>query len=127
MAQFRSLQLPARSRELVTLVVAELGRCAFVWAQHEPMSQAAGIGPHVRELIAQRHFDSPELTAHDRALLAFAAAVVSGPRVGDDVFAAARRFLSAREIVEVVQVCGYYWTFGRVCTVLDVEPTTIHG
>jgi len=29
--------------------------------------------------------------------------------------------LTEREIVEVLQVAGFYWSFGRVCTVLDVE------
>ena len=38
-----------------------------------------------------------------------------------------RHILSEREIVEVLQVIGYYWSFGRVATVLNVELTTVYG
>ncbi|MGW0165544.1 hypothetical protein ACWDWT_10135 [Streptomyces sp. NPDC003343] len=39
------------------------------------------------------------------------------PRIADDVFDTARQFLSERELVEALQVIGYYWTFGRIFTV----------
>ncbi|MGW0165545.1 hypothetical protein ACWDWT_10140 [Streptomyces sp. NPDC003343] len=42
-AQFTALQMPARSRELVILTVAEYTETTFVAAQHNPMSQAAGV------------------------------------------------------------------------------------
>jgi RNA binding exosome subunit len=40
---------------------------------------------------------------------------------------ALREFLTDRELVEVLQVTGYYWTFGRISTVLDVEVTKVYG
>ncbi|PZG04939.1 carboxymuconolactone decarboxylase family protein [Nonomuraea aridisoli] len=126
-AQFSSLELPARSRELVILTVAEYAECAFVAAQHGPMSDAAGVDERTRRLIHDRDLDSPELPASDRALIRFTAEVVRRPRVPDDLFEQARRFLSEREIVEVLQVAGYYWAFSRVCTVLDVELTQVYG
>ena len=57
----------------------------------------------------------------------FAAEVVARPRVPDDVFTAVRQHLTDREIVETLQVAGFYWSFGRVCTVLDVEIEAAHG
>lgn len=48
-------------------------------------------------------------------------AVVEAPRVADEVFERARRQLSARQIVEVLQLVGFYWALGRICTVLDLE------
>jgi hypothetical protein len=52
------------------------------------------------------------------------------PRPGDGVayvFAAVHAELSAREIVEALQVIGFYWAFGRVATVLQVEIEPDHG
>ena len=126
MAQFTSLELPARSRELVTLAVAEYTGSTFVSAEHNPMSQAAGVEERTRQLIRERQLDSPELSPGDRALLRFTAEVVQRPRVSDEVFEQARKFLTERELVEVLQVTGFYWTFGRITTVLDVEGTKVH-
>jgi alkylhydroperoxidase family enzyme len=126
-AQFTSLELPARSRELVILAVAACTGSTFVAAQHQPMAQAAGVSERVRQLIRDRQLDSPELSPSDRALLRFTAEVVRGPLVPDEAFERARQFLSDRELVEVLQVTGYYWTFGRISTVLEVEVTEVYG
>ncbi|MEU4531619.1 hypothetical protein AB0F49_25665 [Micromonospora ureilytica] len=126
-AQFTSLELPARSRELVILTVAEYTECEFVAAQHRPMSEAAGVDRATREIITSRDIDNPALSGHDRTLIRFAAEVVRSPRVPDDLFDEVRHILSEREIVEVLQVIGYYWSFGRVATVLNVELTTVYG
>ncbi|TDC34375.1 carboxymuconolactone decarboxylase family protein [Micromonospora sp. 15K316] len=124
---FTQLELPDRSRELVILTVAEHTDCEFEAAQHQPMAAAAGVPERVREIIAAREIDSGELTPYDRALIRFTAEVVRHPRVPDELFAEVRQFLSEREIVEVLQVIGYYWAFGRVCTVLDVELTKVYS
>ncbi|MEU5963967.1 hypothetical protein ABZ777_22425 [Micromonospora parva] len=126
-AQFTSLELPARSRELVILTVAEYAGCEFVAAQHRPMSEAAGVDQRTRDIISSRDLDNPGLAADDRTLIRFASEVVRSPRVPDDLFDEVRGNLSEREIVEVLQVIGYYWSFGRVATVLNVELTTVYG
>jgi alkylhydroperoxidase family enzyme len=126
-AQFTALELPARSRELVILTVAEYTASAFVAAQHDQIALAAGVGERTRQLIRDRQLDSPELSPADRALIGLTAEVVQRPRVSDQVFQQAREFLTDRELVEVLQVTGYYWTFGRISTVLDVEVTNVYG
>jgi alkylhydroperoxidase family enzyme len=63
----------------------------------------------------------------DQAIVAFAAAVVAAPLVSDDVFAAVHAVLDARQIVEALQVIGFYWSFGRTATVLQVEIEPAHG
>lgn len=126
-AQFTSLHLPARSRELVILAVAEYTDCPFVAAQHEPMARTAGVDEPTRRAIRSRDLENPAVALADRALLRFTADVIRQPRVSDEVFDLARCFLSERELVEVLQVVGYYWSFGRIATVLDVEVTTVYG
>ena len=126
-AQFTSLRLPARSRELVILTVAEYTDSPFVAAQHNPMSQTAGVDERTRQLIRDRQLDSPDLSPSDQALLRFTAEVVAHPRISDEMFQQARAVLTERELVEVLQIIGYYWSFGRISTVLQVEVTEIYG
>ncbi|MEU4555857.1 AhpD family alkylhydroperoxidase [Micromonospora violae] len=126
-AQFTALELSARSRELVILTVAEYTGCEFVAAQHRPMAEAAGVDQRTREIISSRDIDNPHLSAYDRVLIRFAAEVVRSPRVPDDLFDQVRNILSEREIVEALQLIGYYWSFGRVATVLNVELTAVYG
>ncbi len=84
------------------------------------------MDPLIREAIHKQDFDSSLLSADDQAITKFVAAVVRSPTV-DDTFAAVRKILSNREIVEVLQVVGFYWSFGRVATVLEVEIEPAHG
>jgi alkylhydroperoxidase family enzyme len=91
------------------------------------MAASAGVDEPTRQLIAERRLDDPSLSAYDSALLHFTAQAVARPRVDDTVFAQARTHLSDRELVEVLQIVGYYWSFGRISTTLDVEITKIYG
>ncbi|MEU2288358.1 hypothetical protein ABZ614_41795 [Streptomyces sp. NPDC013178] len=126
-AQFTSLALSSRSREMVILAVAASTESSFVWAQHEPMAEHAGVEEATRDLIRERRYDDAQLSPADRALLRFAAEVLQGPHVPDEIFDEARTFLTERELVEVLQVIGYYWSFGRVSTVLEIEVTKVYG
>lgn len=126
-AQFTAMELPARSRELVILTVAEYTDSTFVAAQHSPMSQSAGVDERTRQLIRARQIDSHELSPSDRALLRFTVDVVQRPHISDEIFEQACKFLTERELVEVLQVIGYYWSFGRISTILDVEITKVYG
>lgn len=118
--QFSSLELSTRRRELVILAVAGLAECDYEYVQHVPISEAAGITSDLRERVRDGDFDAPDDPA-DRALLAFVAAVVRAPLVGDEEFQAVRSQFTERQIVEVLQLIGFYWGLGRVCTTLELE------
>jgi alkylhydroperoxidase family enzyme len=120
---YTGLNLPVRLREVAILTLAEATNASFVWTQHIPISAAAGIDDRTREAIRARTFDSPVLSAADRAVAQFTVAVAGGSVVSDELFDSIRPRLSAREIVELLQVLGYYWMLGRISTVLDIEPT----
>jgi alkylhydroperoxidase family enzyme len=126
-AQYTGLELPSRTRELVILTTAAVAEAEYEFVQHVPISEAMGVDPQIREVIHRQDFDSALLSAHDRAITKFVASIVDSPTVDDVTFAAAREILSNREIVEVLQVVGFYWSFGRVATVLQVEIEPAHG
>jgi alkylhydroperoxidase family enzyme len=53
--------------------------------------------------------------------------VLDRPDASETDVAAARRHFSDREIVEILQLAGFYWGLGRLCTVLDLEIDTPDG
>jgi hypothetical protein len=99
----------------------------FVLAQHLPLSQNAGVDDELRRIVHDRDHTNPALSAYDRAVIQFAAEVAEQPQASDAVFAAAREFLSDREVVELLQLCGCYWTLSRMCTVLQIDLSRMYA
>jgi alkylhydroperoxidase family enzyme len=119
-ALYTDSQLSGRQRELVILAVSGLVECTYEYAQHVPMVDAVGIDPVLRDRVHAGDFHAAQ-DAGERALLSLVGAVIDRPQVTDEVFAAARTHLTARQIVEVIQVIALYWGIGRTCTVLNLE------
>src|SRR5260370_41374028 len=58
-AQFTALELSVRQRELVILAVAGLVDCEYEYAQHIPVSAAAGKTPAPPRAIRNGRFNAP--------------------------------------------------------------------
>jgi alkylhydroperoxidase family enzyme len=130
-AQFTALELSLYNRELLILTVAAFVGCEYEYSQHIPISAAAGVDPSLAQSIwNSRHsiwsssVDELQLADGDRALVAFVGAVVRSPRICDHQLGEVREHFSDREIVEILQLIGFYWGLGRLCTVLDLEIET---
>jgi len=119
-ANFAALELSDRRRELLILAVSGLVDSEYEFVQHVPMFEAVGIDPELRDRVRRGEFDAPDDPA-ERALLAFVAAVVRAPRISGELFEVTRCHFSAREIVEMLQLVGFYWGIGRISTVLELE------
>jgi alkylhydroperoxidase family enzyme len=126
-AQFTSLELSPRHRELLILTVAAHERCEYEYVQHIPVSEAAGVDLALREAIWRGDVAPASLADEDRALLAFVSAVLESPDAGAPALADVKRHFSDREIVEILQLVGFYWGIARLCTVLDLEIDTPDG
>ena len=84
----------------------------------------------MRRTIWDRRPATAGLPEAERELIGFVTDVLHRPRVGARRLAALQRFYPPRQIVEVLQLIGFYWGLGRICTVLDIEiqkPTTLDG
>jgi alkylhydroperoxidase family enzyme len=125
-AQFTALELSDRQRELVILAVSGLVECDYEYVQHVPIFAAVGIDTDLRDRVRGGDFDAAG-DPGERALLAFVAAVVRAPRMTDEGFATTRRYLTDRQIVEVLQLVGFYWGVGRMSTVLELELDVPEG
>jgi alkylhydroperoxidase family enzyme len=126
-AQFAKLELPRAIRELVTLLGANTNRAEYEWVQHVAPSKAAGVSDEQRAALRRGDVDAPCFSPLEQAALRLATAVQAGPEVPDAIFDNARRYLSDRQLVELVGLVGYYWMLGRIATVFQVELDVAQG
>jgi alkylhydroperoxidase family enzyme len=126
-AQFTTLELTARNRELLILTVAAHVQCKYEYEQHIPISEDAGVSPALRESIWVGKLDTDDLDAPDGALIAFVRDILVSPSVPEATLTVIRSHFSSREIVEILHLTGFYWGFGRLCTVLDLDVETPDG
>jgi AhpD family alkylhydroperoxidase len=123
---YTSLSLPPRTRELAILTVASACECDYVFAQHEPLSELAGVTEVERTAIRSQNYDLGGFRPDERAVIEFATETIRRPRVPDTFFQQVHEQLGNRGIVEILQLCGYYLAFARLCTVLDLD-IEVHG
>jgi alkylhydroperoxidase family enzyme len=126
-AQFVKLELPRAIREMVTLLGASANSAEYEWVQHVAPSKAAGVSDAQRAALRRGDVDALCFSPAEQAALRLTAAVQAGPEVADSIFDAARRYLSDRQLVELVGLVGYYWMLGRIATVFQVELDVAQG
>ena len=126
-AQFADLELPRAIREMVTLLVATENSAAYEWGQHVALSKAAGVSDEQRLALGRGDVDASCFSPVEAAVLRLARSILTGAQVADPIFDAARKYLSYRQLVELVGIVGYYWMLGRVATVFDVDVDVAQG
>ncbi|KAG7076082.1 beta-glucuronidase [Colletotrichum scovillei] len=133
-AHFKDLELSSKNRELVILLSTAKFRSTYEWTHHSTVSAKEGVTDAQREVIVQAgrqkgYFSAQgkleslaELfTSKEKALLLFIEAVIDGPEVADELWTKAKTEFSDREVVEMITLQGFYYTFSRLTTVLNVE------
>jgi AhpD family alkylhydroperoxidase len=116
--------LSGRLREIIVIRIAHLHRCAYVLQQHVP-EMALAEGLTLAECDALADWGATKLfSARERAVLAYADAMVKGPDVTEDVFEALHKDFNERELVELTVLIGSYIMHNRVFNALkvDLEP-----
>jgi alkylhydroperoxidase family enzyme len=125
--QFAKLELPRAIREMVTLLGAVADSAEYEWSQHVALSEAAGVSGEQRAALRRGDVDAPCFSPSEQAALRLAAAIQAGPEVADPIFTTARKYLSDRQLVELVGLVGYYWMLGRIATVFQVDLDVAQG
>lgn len=125
---YAGLELPPHIRELVILLTAHMNGCDYEWVQHVTPAKTFGVTDAQIAAIQKLTFPASDFSPKEMAAMTFSMAVLNSPRVADDVFQLARANFSDRELVEIVELIGYYWMAGRIATVftldLDVPRST---
>ena len=117
-------KLSPRLREIAIVRIASIMRYAYALNQHVPHI-AVPDGVSLEECEALKDWRaSGKFSEAEHAALAYVDAIVAGPEVPDDVFAALRKHFSEREVVELTVLVATYIMHNRVFTALkvDIEP-----
>lgn len=112
-------ELSPRRRELAILHVAQLTGAAYEWHQHVAVARLCDISD--AEIAAIEAGDVTAFGEDDRALLEMTAVIVRRERACDEHFAATRRALTDRELVELHLVVAIYAGLAGLMTNLDLD------
>jgi alkylhydroperoxidase family enzyme len=106
-------------RELIILRATELAHGDYPHEEHKPIAMSCGISAAQIDALA-RWRDSTLFSERQRAVLAYADAMVSAGGVDDSTFAAMKRFFSTQEIVELTFNAAYYSATSQISRALGV-------
>ena len=122
------LELDPKLRELAILQVAKISEAEYEWVQHVAIGRHVGVSDEqIAAIEASAHAGADCFDETERAVLAFTAEVVRGPRVADETYAALAERLSTREIVELLLTAGSYLMLARVMTALEIDVDPAAG
>jgi 4-carboxymuconolactone decarboxylase len=110
--------LPARTRELVVLRVANLLGAEYERQQHERAARHVGVSES--ELAALRSGDIDAFDGAERAALQWAGAV-ERCAVDEAVWEEARRHFSEVELSDLTLLAGFYGLAARYVLALDID------
>jgi alkylhydroperoxidase family enzyme len=116
-----SMELDARTRELVILHVGRMSRGEYEWVQHVPIAEAVGASHEQIAALERGETDAVCFDERDKAILRFTTEVVRDVKASDASFSAVKRHLGAREIVELILTIGYYMIVARVTETTDID------
>ncbi len=117
-------KLDAKIRELVILMVAKIEGGEYEWIQHVPIAISVGATQAQVDAIERGAIDSQNFSDVERAALRFSEEVVNRVKADEATVRELMKFLSAREIVELILTIGFYMTMARVTetTRTDLDP-----
>ena len=103
----RDTSLPRAIAELAILRVAQILDAPYVWTRHVPLARDCGVAAqHMEALASWPH--STAFTPAQKAALGFAERAVQQLPLDESAAAELQRHFTAREIVELAMVTGFY-------------------
>ena len=115
-------QLDAKLREMAILLAVGIEGGEYEWVQHVPIAIAVGANQAQVDAIAKRKLDASCFDELERAILRFTEQVVEKVRADEAVVKEAMKFLSPREIVELIMTIGFYMTAARITETTRTDP-----
>lgn len=125
--QMTKLSLKPELRELVILYSSRIFQSGYVWAQHQDISQLAGISEEQRAALSQNDATSAVFSEKEQALLQFVSKIAESEPLSKEEFRPIRKHFSEQELVEVVALHGLAYTTARLASVFEVEIDPLNG
>ncbi len=117
----RESTLPARDRELLILRVAWLAQNAYLWADHAPAAETAGLtSADVRRIAVGP--DAGEWDAFDATLLGFAEELFRNSSVTDATWDSLSARYDLLNLVDAVMTVAEFTTLSVLFNSLGVQP-----
>jgi len=123
--QTTQLSLPAALRELVIMHTACLFQAEYVWAQHEGLSQMAGITKEQRDNLRRGNIDATVFSEKQKVLLHFITRLQQGEAFNENEIKTLSAYFSEQELIEIVGVHGFAYTVAKLTRTFDVEVDPI--
>ncbi len=111
--------VPRSDRELIILRATQLAHGDYQHEEHWPIAMSCGISRAQIDALAKWR-ESKLFDDKQRALLAYADAMVSEKGMDDATFAAMQRFYSTQEIVELTMQAAYYSASSQISRTLNI-------
>jgi AhpD family alkylhydroperoxidase len=99
--------LPGALAEIVILRTAQVAACDYEWERHVPLARSVGVSEQQIADIG-RWSQSAAFDAKEKAALKYTETIAQSAPVDDKTFAELQRHLSAREIVALTMLVGFY-------------------
>jgi alkylhydroperoxidase family enzyme len=115
----RDTALPRAIAELAILRAAQVLDAPYVWTRHVPLARDCGVTARQMNTLASWP-DSAAFTPAQKAALDFAEKAVQQLPLDEGAAAELRRHFTAREIVELAMVIGFYVSTAIFVKVLAV-------
>jgi alkylhydroperoxidase family enzyme len=113
--------VPRFDRELIILRATQLAHGDYQFGEHRPIAMSCGIAAAQIDGLA-RWREGGMFNDRQRAILAYADAMVSQAGVNDATFAEMKRFFTTQEIVELTMTAAYYSGSSQITRALRVQP-----
>jgi alkylhydroperoxidase family enzyme len=120
MIHVRTARLGPVLRELAILTVERLTHCDDESTHHGALALRIGVRPEQLERLADCEHD-PAFTAHERAVIRYAAEATQQVTVSSATFEALREFLDDQQLLEPVLNVAFYNMVVRIQVPLEVE------
>ena len=118
--------LPRRDTELVILRVAHLRSCRYEHDHHVALGRRAGLDDDDLRRVAEGP-GAAGWSERERTLLTAVDELHLTQDVSDESWAALRRFLDDRRLIELVMLVGHYEMLATAIGVLRIQPDARRG
>jgi alkylhydroperoxidase family enzyme len=115
------LKLDPKLRELCLLHAVKLEGGEYEWLQHVPIAIDLGATQQQIDALAKGDDRASCFDACEQAALRFTREVVVDARGSEAALAELRRYLSDREVTELILMAGFYIMLARLTETLGVE------
>ena len=119
-------KLDSKLREMAICRTAKLTRSIYEWTQHAPAAIYAGVTPEQVEAL-ENWRSAKCFNELERLVLQFTDEVTTNVKGKPETLEALKKYLSPREIIELIMIIGFWGMVARFLETTEVELEAAAG